>query len=231
MRKRRRWEEELEEPERSMKSKPEPDLAQLDEGTRAGVLEELQRAGGNRAFQQVVGGRSLQREAAAAKASAPQIKQPFMKVMIAASTATSYAGGETTKITTPAEQIKGPSTAKGHEGEFELVENYELEAKSPRDRGSGQATGQRQYSELKVVVRKSVGITRLRQALARNDRLEIVITSPIEDGVETTKLTGAEVVGVKDLANGNVELRFVFQKIEWGAGGLQTGDDWVAPRY
>jgi Type VI secretion system effector, Hcp len=228
MPRRRRWEEEEELEERERAAKPQ--LADLDEGKRAGVLAELQRATGNRAFQQVVGGQSLQREAAAATASAPPIKQPFMKVMIAASTGTSYAGGETTTITTPAEPIKGPSTVKGHEGEFELVENYELEAKSPRDKASGQATGQRQFSELKVVVRKSVGVTRLRQALARNEPLEIVIMSPIEDGVETTKLTGAVVVGVKDLANGNVELRFVFQKIDWGAGGLATEDAWVAPR-
>jgi hypothetical protein len=226
MARRRRWEEEeLDERERPAK----PKLAELDEGTRAGVVEELQRAGGNRAFQQVVGGQSLQREAAA-KLPATQITQPFMKVMTAASTSTSYAGGQTTTTTTPGEPIKGPSNLKGHEGEFELVENYELEAKSPRDKASGQATGQRQYSELKVVVRKSAGITRLRQALARNDLLEIVIMSPIEDGIETTKLTGATVVGVKDLASGNVELRFVFQKIDWGAGGLATTDDWVAPR-
>jgi Type VI secretion system effector, Hcp len=226
MPRRRRWEEEeLDERERPAK----PKLAQLDEGTRAGVLEELQRAGGNRAFQQVVGGKSLQREAAPATASSPRITRPFMKVTIAASTGTSYAGGEMTTITTPAEPIKGPSTVKGHEGEFELAENYELEAKSPRDMATGQATGRRQYSELKVVVRKSVGVTRLRQALARSEPLELVIMSPIEDGTETMKLTGAVVVGVKDLANGNVELRFVFQKIDWGAGGLETEDAWVAP--
>jgi phage tail-like protein len=58
MRRRRRWEEEeLEERERPAK----PQLAQLDEGTRAGVLEELQRAGGNNAVQRVVGAQ-LQRD-------------------------------------------------------------------------------------------------------------------------------------------------------------------------
>jgi hypothetical protein len=222
MPKRRRWEEELEEPERSMKSKP--DLSQLDEGKRAGVLEELQRAGGNRALQQVVGAQALQREAAPARAPAPRTTRPFMRVTVAASTGTSYEGGKTTTTEIPAVPIKGPSTVKGHEGEFELVENYELEAKSPRDKATGQATGQRQYSELKVVVRKSVGITRLRQAFAYSQPLEIVIMSPLEDGVETTKLTGAVLVGVKDLANGDVELRFVFTNIVWGAGELETAD-------
>ena len=58
---RRRWEEELErEPEHSGKRQ----LARLDAAARAGVLEELQRAGGNRAVQQVVAGAQLQRDVA-----------------------------------------------------------------------------------------------------------------------------------------------------------------------
>jgi type VI protein secretion system component Hcp len=222
MARRRRWEEELEEREPRVK----PQLAQLDEGKRAAVLEELQRGGGNRAFQQLVGGQALQREAAAATAPAPRITQPFMKITTSPRTATSYAGDKTTTIAIPSEPIKGPSAVKGHEGEFELVENYELEAKSPRDKASGQATGKSQYSELKVVVRKSVGVTRLRHAFMNNEQLDIVIMSPIEDGVETMTLTKAAVVGVKDLANGNVELRFVFEKVRWGAGEMETADDW-----
>ena len=224
MPKRRRWEEELEELEERERA-AKPNIAQLDEGKRAGMLEELQRAGGNRALQQVVGAQALQREAAPV-AAAPKLTRPFMKVTTTASTATSYAGGETTTLKTPAEPIKGPSTVKGHEGEFELEENYELEAKSPRDKATGQATGQSQYSELKVVVRKSVGVTRLRHAFMNNEQLDIVIMSPIEDGVETITLTKAAVVGVKDLANGNVELRFVFEKVRWGAGEMETADDW-----
>lgn len=222
MGRRRRWEEELE--EREPRAKPQ--LAQLDEGKRAGVIEELQRAGGNRAFQQVVDGQALQREAAPATAPTPRITRPFMKITTSARTATSYAGDKSTTVEIPSEPIKGPSTVKGHEGEFELVENYELEAKSPRDKATGQATGQSQYSELKVVVRKSVGVTRLRHAFLNNEQLDIVIMSPIEDGVETMALIKAAVVGVKDLPNGNVELRFVFEKVRWGAGELETADDW-----
>ncbi len=56
----RRGHEELE-PERSGKRQ----LARLDTATRAGVLEELQRAGGNRAVQEVVAGAKLQRDVAA----------------------------------------------------------------------------------------------------------------------------------------------------------------------
>ena len=226
MRRRRRLEEEELE-ERKQAAKPRlPQLAELDEGKRAGVLEELQSAGGNRAFQHVMAGPQLQREAVPATTLAPRITRPFMKITTAASTATSYAGGKTTTLEIAAEPIKGPSTVKGHEGEFELVENYELEAKSPRDRATGQATGATQYSELKVVVRKSVGVTRLRQAFTNNEQLNILIMSPIEDGVETMSLTKAAVVGVKDLPNGNVELRFVFEKVRWGAGEMETADDW-----
>lgn len=56
MRKRRREEER--EPERSR-------LARLDATTRAGILEELQRASGNRALQEVVVGAQLQRDTTA----------------------------------------------------------------------------------------------------------------------------------------------------------------------
>lgn len=56
MRKRRREEER--EPERSGKHQ----LARLDTTTRVGVLEQLQRASGNRALQEVVAGAQLQRD-------------------------------------------------------------------------------------------------------------------------------------------------------------------------
>ena len=66
MRRRRRWEDEqLDERERPAK----PRLAQLDEGTRAGVLEQLQRAGGNTALQRVVGPQ-LQRDTTTAETPA-----------------------------------------------------------------------------------------------------------------------------------------------------------------
>jgi hypothetical protein len=64
MARRRRWEEELDrEAERAAKPPLARQLSVLDEGKRAGVLEELQSAGGNRALQQVVGG-LLQRDTA-----------------------------------------------------------------------------------------------------------------------------------------------------------------------
>lgn len=204
MKKRRRWEEEL---EREAERSGEPELARLDEGTRASVLQELQRAGGNRALQQVVGGPQLQREAARAGVE-PSPTRPFMKI----------------------DGIPGPSRFKGHEGEFELEENYELDVKSSTDRSTGQATGKRQYSDLKVVIRKSAGVTSLRKAITGNEVIkEIVIVSALEDGLETTLLSGVRVVGVKDLGNGNVEIRFVFEKVSWEAGELTATDKWAEP--
>jgi type VI protein secretion system component Hcp len=207
MAKRRRWEEELErEAERAGKPQLAQQLADLDEGKRAGVLEELQKAGGNRALQQVVGGQ-LQREAATV--ALPRITRPFMKI----------------------DGIRGPSSVKGHQGEFELEENYELEVKTPTDLGSGQAAGKRRYSDLKVVIRKSTGVTALRQAITTNQRIAtIVLIAPVEDGVETTTLKDVYVVGVKDLGNGNVEIRFVFREIAWEAGELAASDVRAAPR-
>jgi type VI protein secretion system component Hcp len=205
MAKRRRWEEELErEAERAGKPQLARQLADLDEGKRAGVLEELQKAGGNRALQQVVGGR-LQREAAAAVA---RITRPMMKI----------------------DGIRGPSGIKGHQGEFELEQNYELEVKTPTDLESGQPYTKRQYSDLKVVIRKSTGVTALRQAISTNQRIAtIVLMAPVADGVETTTLKDVLVVGIKDLGNGNVEIRFVFREIAWEAGELTATDARPAP--
>jgi type VI protein secretion system component Hcp len=204
MPKRRRWEEELEElEERERATKPQ--LSQLDEGKRATVLQELQRAGGNRALQQVVGAQALQREAATA-AAAPRVTQPFMKI----------------------KGITGPSKVKGFEGAFELDKDYELEVSTPTSSETGLPTAKRRYSELKVVVRKSAGVTSLRQAIVGNQLLEeIVLVAPVEDAVETTTLSKASVVGVKDLGNGTVEVRFVFEKIIWDAGSITATD---APR-
>jgi phage tail-like protein len=59
MRKTRRWERE---PEREPGEPSKPRLDRLDTSTRAGVLEELQRAGGNNALQRVVAAAQLQRQ-------------------------------------------------------------------------------------------------------------------------------------------------------------------------
>src|SRR5918992_296047 len=126
MPKRRRWEEEL---ERELQRQGKPKLAELDPAKRAGVVEEIQRSSGNRAFQEVVGSQALQREAAPTAAPA-KVTQPIMKI----------------------KEIRGPSKLRGFEGAFELEQDYELEVKAPTDPHSGKAVGKRTYSDLKVVV-------------------------------------------------------------------------------
>jgi type VI protein secretion system component Hcp len=207
---RRRWEEELErEPESAG-----PKLAALDTGQRASVLEELQRASGNRALQQVVGAQRLQREAA------PEVAGPA-----------AYSEHEKRTFMI-VDGIRGPAKDPSHVGQFE-VESFDQEVTSPTDVHSGQASGRRQYSDVTVVIRKSISTPAFRQALAENKVIkEITIVTPIEGGFEVTKLTGVRVTGIKELQGGRVQLRFSPSKIEWettgvgeGSGKGQTYDD------
>ncbi len=206
MAKRRRWEEEL---EREAESKPQlaRQLADLDEGKRAGVLEELQRGGGNRAFQQAVGGRQLQREAAAAPSYTQRETRTYMSV----------------------DGVPGPALEKAHKGQFEVIK-YSHKTVSPRDSASGQATGKRQHSAVTVVLPTSEGTVPFRDAVTKNMVLpKVVVYRPSQ----VITMTNVSVVEVEDLDEDKVLLKFVYQKIEWstpGEGGGQTAtDDWVAP--
>jgi type VI secretion system Hcp family effector len=200
MRRRRRLEEEeLEEREQS--AKPQlPQLAELDEGKRAGILEEIQSAGGNKAFSEAVSGQQLQRETAPAPLRDVSDGRTYMTV----------------------EGIKGPEVRKGHEGQFE-VEKFDLEQDVPHDPGTGLPTGVRRLSEAVVVVRKSTATPKFRQALATNQVLEKIT---IDDGIEKTALSKVTVVGVKEMGAGKVQLRFVYKEIGWTAGDVEFTDEW-----
>jgi type VI secretion system Hcp family effector len=198
-RRRRREEEELEEREES--AKPQlPQLAELDEGKRAGILEEIQSAGGNKAFSEVVAGQQLQRETAPAPLRDVSEGRIYMTV----------------------DGIKGPEVRKGHEGQFE-VEKFDLEQEVPHDVTSGLPTGARRFSEAVVVVRKSTATPKFRQALSTNQVLE---TITIDDGIEKTALSKVTVVGIKEMGAGKVQLRFVFKDITWTAGDVEFTDQW-----
>ena len=182
---RSRWEEEL---ERQSGHPARSNFAELDTAQRAGVLAELQRAGGNRALQQVVEGPNLQREAAPKPVPVAEDTRVFMEV----------AG------------IAGPSVDPKHKGLFE-VEDYQLEMKTPTDPSTGGTVGVRQYSNVSVIVKKSGRTPAFRAALVRNQP----ITTVRFTGIERTTLTDVQVVGVKDLPNGRVQLTFSFRHIEW----------------
>ena len=188
MAKRRRWDEEL---ERELARKPA--LAQLDEGKRASVLEELQRSGGNHALQQ-----QLQREAAPQAPLAAVDERTYM-----------YVDG-----------IKGPLTDKAHAGAFDVI-TYELEMRAPVDKSNNANLGHRQYSDVVVVIKKTTSMPAFRQALVNNEAIATIVFT----GLEQSTLKDARVVGIKDLADGRVQLSFSFTSIEWTAGDKTFGDD------
>jgi type VI secretion system Hcp family effector len=205
MAKRRRWEEEL---EREAARAGKPELAQLDKGKRAGVLEELQRSGGNRALQQVVGGPQLQRDEAAPKPS-PSTKEwrTFMLV----------------------DDIPGPVADKAHAGQFE-VRKFSHKVTSPRDVSSGRATGKRQHSPVTVTLPTSEGTVPFRQAGIENKTIKkITIFRPSQ----TITLTNVTVSLMEDLDEDQVLLSFVYEGIEWNTPGSRGGevysDKWAEP--
>lgn len=176
---RRRWEEEL---ERESEHPARPKLAELDRGTRAGVLEELQRAGGNRAFQQVVGGQQLQREAAPARLQSAVTATAFMRIP----------------------EIPGPSKVAGHVGEHEVVSlEHDVSVPMIQEVGGRQHEGQPRFSDLNVVIKKSTMTNRFRQfAMGADPIPKVEITSLLEDGTELMTLTGVHVRAIKERSEG-----------------------------
>lgn len=208
MARRRRWEEELErELERSTEPQ-RPPLADLDEGKRAGMLEELQRAGGNRALQQVVGSQQLQREAAP---TVPKLQQRETRTYMAV------------------KGIPGPVLEKAHRGQFDVIK-FSHKIVAPRDVATGQPSGPRQHSAATVVLPTSEGTVPFRDAITKNQILpEVVIYRPSQ----TITMVNVTVSEVEDLDEDQVLLKLTYEKIVWstpGEGGGQTSEDsWAAP--
>jgi type VI secretion system secreted protein Hcp len=208
MGRRRRWEEELErELEGSVKPQVQK-LADLDEGKRAGMLEELQRAGGNRALQEVVGTQQLQREAAP---TVPKIQQ------------------RETRTYMSVKGVPGPVLEKAHRGQFDVIK-FSHKVVSPRDSASGQPTGKRQHSAATVVLPTSEGTVPFRDAVTKNMVLpEVVIYRPSQ----TITMVNVSVAEVEDLDEDQVLLKLVYEKITWntpGEGGGTTAEDaWLSP--
>lgn len=205
MPKRRRWEEEL---ERELEREGKPKLAELDPAKRAGVIEEIQRSSGNRAFQQVVGTQSLQREAAQ---TVPKLQQRETRTYMAV------------------KGVPGPVLEKAHRGQFDVIK-FSHKIVSPRDPASGQATGLRQHSAATVVLPTSEGTVPFRDAVTKNEILpEVVIYRPSQ----TITMVNVTVSEVEDLDEDQVLLKLVYQKITWstpGEGGGQVSEDtWAAP--
>jgi type VI protein secretion system component Hcp len=203
--KRRRWEEEL---ERELERQGKPKLAELDPEKRAGVVEEIQRSSGNKAFQQVVGSQQLQREAAP---TVPKLQQRETRTYMAV------------------KGIPGPVLEKAHRGQFDVLK-FSHKIVSPRDVASGQPTGVRRHSAATVVLPTSEGTVPFRDAVTKNLTLpEVVIYRPSQ----TITMINVNVTEVEDLDEDQVLLKLVYEKITWstpGEGGGQTSEDtWAAP--
>jgi type VI protein secretion system component Hcp len=196
MAKRRRWDEELEEREGSLKQKPK--LAQLDEGTRAGVLEGLQRAGGNRAFQQVLGGQALQRQVPAVRLPAAAGVRGSMRIA----------------------EIPGPLKTPGQAGAHEVVSlDYDVHTPTVEDLRGHQKPGRTKFSLVKVAIRKSTTTNKFKQFLIGEEPIPTVeITSALEDGIEVLKLSGVRVMSVSEGSTGAagtiVKVELDYEEIE-----------------
>jgi type VI secretion system secreted protein Hcp len=147
-------------------------------------------------------------------------------------------------------EIEGSVTQKGREGKI-LVIAFTHEVASPRDTGTGLATGRRQHGPLVITKEIDRATPPLHAAQADNENFKDweldLYTSQLHAGAGsgaevqyfTIKLTNAsislfrtEMPNTKhaDLAKLNTfeEVAFTYQKIEWiwTDGGLSASDDW-----
>jgi type VI secretion system secreted protein Hcp len=120
------------------------------------------------------------------------------------------------------------------------VLKFEQGIVSPRDAGSGQATGKRQYKPITIVKRVDASTPRLFQACATNEILPTVtfVLHPPGASADQLKvtLTNAVCADLTDTTSegGTMELEtihFTFQKIqiEHLIGKTSFQDDWEAP--
>lgn len=143
-------------------------------------------------------------------------------------------------------QIKGSVTQKGREGSI-AVYAVNHEVLSPRDAGSGLATGKRQHKPIVITKEIDKASPLLFKALVTNETLtEAVLKffAPQANGTEannyTIKLTNAAIASIQtDMENNKFEpgtklpvlerIALTYQKIEWTwvDGGVTTGDDWI----
>ena len=145
--------------------------------------------------------------------------------------------------------IEGGVTQKGREKTI-LVHGFEAQITSPRDVGSGAATGKRQHQPIRIVKEIDKASPRLWQALITNEVLSNCVVkffSPVGSpaiGVAgevqhyTVTLTNASIVSMRQtMAENEIqanvalplteELLLSYQKIEWtwNDGGITAMDD------
>ncbi len=143
------------------------------------------------------------------------------------------------------------NTQKGREG-WIRCSAFESACMTPRDAQSGQATGKRRYTPIKVVKDVDSATPLIWNALVTNENIKSAefkfyrsgqkAAAGIEENFFTIKLTNARIVGVRsylldmyDPEHAKVpmeeEVELTFQKIEWthNPAKKMASDDWEAP--
>ena len=139
-------------------------------------------------------------------------------------------------------QFKGESTRAAAKGKLEGL-TFVSEVSSPRDAGSGMATGKRTYSPIVFTKQWGAASPQLFQAAVTNEVLKSVLFEFLatdkagkEHVFQTVKLTNATISDVRrsldehtpEGARGTAQVAVVFQKIELTDNDGKTAavDDW-----
>ena len=137
--------------------------------------------------------------------------------------------------------IKGDVTEKGKEGLIKTI-SFEHEVSSPRDAGSGQATGKRQHKPLVITKEIDKSSPLLMAALTKNENLpEVTLTfyrpNPKSIGTNelwyTITLKDAHISDIKstwvsEKKMSLEEVSFTYEKIKWtiADGNVTHEDSW-----
>ena len=147
-------------------------------------------------------------------------------------------------------KIDGSCTQQGREGTI-LVQAFNHEVRIPRDRQTGNATGNRVHEPLTITKTFDKSSPKLYQALTSGEQLKTVEVkwfriNPTgkEEHYFTTKLEGAVIVSVKptmplvldpksESLTHMEDVSFTYRKAiwTWVPDGIESEDDWQVPKH
>lgn len=134
--------------------------------------------------------------------------------------------------------LKGSVTRKGFEGALPVL-SFSHEIVSPRDAASGQATGKRQHTPIRMRMYYDQSLPQLYQAMFNDEVLPELVLSVFDSSNKGAKepaftvvLTNAVITEIRVVnpTDGEqaVEVGFTYQKIAWTwkEGNITATDDW-----
>lgn len=136
--------------------------------------------------------------------------------------------------------IKGDVTEKGKEGLIRTI-SFQHEVESPREAGSGQATGKRQHKPLVITKEIDKSTPLLMAALTKNENLQEVTLTFYKPGKAmgtnelwyTISLKDARIADIKstwvsEKKQSLEEVSFTYEKIRWtfADGNITHEDSW-----